>query len=832
MAEKRVLKSLFVLLYLFFSASGGMALETDTHELLNTYIAENQLGGFSLGNFLDNQVGFKDGIEEMIGSLKVRQWLARGGRYEDKPLGGLPYLRSRNHFHNPLLPWDQAGFTDSGSFCDWGHCPVSAILWAQGPQNSDLLLGVDLNPGGDWSWPKVREHFFIALTSTTREARDTNFANTFRGLGQVMHLIEDMSVPEHTRNDFHLGFYLGDLGLDYEGWVKKYGVVDSESISPRYAPEGNHFFAGNINGIASFFDTDQYVGNNPEVTWSNTAGLAEYSNANFFSPDTIFSPEFPYPSISNTHVEARQVPGDDGKLDNVYYLFVDGQDHVLANALMASESYFADNPLLFSKPDNWKFNLDKNVYKDYARILLPRAIGYSAGLMKYFFRGIMEVQAVSGGSSFRGITVNVKNITANGDDMLGGDVSLVVRYREMQEVVGSDGVRTLSFPSEEYRYRVVNWPYPIAIPKDNPVQLAFNLSADPLPLHITDVNLQLVYKGTLGNESGAVAVGSVSLASIGSDIGISLPATGIYAKATDNVFNTLALTAKTEISGLNWGDGIIELVLKYRKATSDPFASMPVDTEPQNANSYVIRVAEKNGVNTLPSGQAVALQFDLPTAPLPLYATDVYLFLSYRRAGNPQSNPMAVGYHDISEPTPVDLFSNTDRICIGGSWYSIETQGGIDNAIAAADEYGNQNHIADDSDVFPHYFTDIFTEISSSSDPALASITRYDFFEAGPMPPNTLLRIGYILIDYSFNYSFLETWNKMPQFAQYDYWTTSRPVVIFPGTAVKNQTAPDGTQYYPSMYTIRGVKMWWGAGLIYDNPYYPTSSSCNWNTIP
>lgn len=53
----------------------------------------------------------------------------------------------------------------------------------------------------------------------------------------------------------------------------------------------------NLLPIARIVDTDRYVGSNPDVTINQPTGLAEYSNANFFSRDTIFKTnKFPYPS--------------------------------------------------------------------------------------------------------------------------------------------------------------------------------------------------------------------------------------------------------------------------------------------------------------------------------------------------------------------------------------------------------------------------------------------------------------------------------------------------------------------------------------------------------
>lgn len=42
-----------------------------------------------------------------------------------------------------------------------------------------------------------------ALTAPTPAERERGFADTFRALGQVVHLIVDAPVPEHVRNDPH-----------------------------------------------------------------------------------------------------------------------------------------------------------------------------------------------------------------------------------------------------------------------------------------------------------------------------------------------------------------------------------------------------------------------------------------------------------------------------------------------------------------------------------------------------------------------------------------------------------------------------------------------------
>jgi len=59
---------------------------------------------------------------------------------------------------------------------------------------------------------------------------------------------------------------------------------------------------------------------------------------------------------------------------------------------------------------------------------------------------------------------------------------------------------------------------------------------------------------------------------------------------------------------------------------------------------------------------------------------------------------------------------------------------------------------------------------------------------------------------------------------------------LYGGTAIKNQTEytedsglcggnpPCDVRFYPVFYTIRGIEMWWGGGMIYINAPYPSDS--------
>jgi hypothetical protein len=377
------LKGCFALLLLFLCSTSSFSLEVETHKALNEYISTKTVtpNGFSLGTYLKDQSKLlPGGIEEKFNSLEAWKWLRDGGEYEDIPVFYLRYLRSLNHFHNPITEEGFKGNCGGISLC------VSSTVWALMP------LGTQSSITGNYSWNDVRDYYYKALTSSEKTLRDTNFAQTFRGLGQLMHLIQDASVPAHTRNDAHL------FGYHYEKWVKNNpGALTTAASSP-------HFFSGTINNITSLIDTDQYNGTNPSS--SNTIGLSEYTQANFFSEDTINNSSFPNPKISDTTTTIVE-----RNFTNTFWNTTYPRQYYLKNCcgetnnnqgyLLSTVDFLHDYRVAqrvnLTQPDIPI--LDDNVYSDYASLLLPRAVGYSASLINYFFRGQINMEKDPNNSS-------------------------------------------------------------------------------------------------------------------------------------------------------------------------------------------------------------------------------------------------------------------------------------------------------------------------------------------------------------------------------------------------------------------------------------------------
>jgi hypothetical protein len=433
MKNRTVIPILSILIILSWSSQGSSLVE-GTHQAINTYVGQNSINGFPLKEYLMNNLGLGKGVDEVISgvdadgakqSRTVFWWLGYGGFQEDRPGSITDYLpligqptRSINHFHNPLGGlWKYCGLDDTYVFHYTGQ---SSILWAQNP-NQD--------PGGKWSWYDARDYFYKGLTLADKTQRDSAMANCFRAVGQLMHLVQDASVPAHSRSQIHILF-------NYETWVEKIrtGKPDEQALFGQFIAKPISFDPSILNlvvldpsapiPIANIIDTDKYSGSNPDVTAATAIGIAEYANANFLSGRTIFK-NFPYPNKNTSvAVEDREVPDPRGVKPGVmrqYYIKRrDGESTPSSESLAEGKQGYRLAAVGFLKDYVTKYfpissyndtpALDGGVYNDYAEKLIPRAVGYSAGLLNYFFRGKLDVEQIGVAPSGE-IEISITNLS-------------------------------------------------------------------------------------------------------------------------------------------------------------------------------------------------------------------------------------------------------------------------------------------------------------------------------------------------------------------------------------------------------------------------------------
>ncbi|MFZ3137177.1 MAG: hypothetical protein WA126_07285 [Thermodesulfovibrionales bacterium] len=734
-----------VVLFVFILTKYALSWDDSaTHKDLSRYAADSSFLRNCINetdkncDYLKN-LGFNKGLIEVlkwdgnktIKEDSIKNWLAEGAKLEDAGniFNILFKARFDNHFHNPLNPWLEAGLTDIKT-------GESSLLWAQDGVYQETFTE------GDWSWRKIRDYYHLALISTIDSIRQENFAKVFKGLGHQMHLIQDGAVPEHTRNDAHPLGRNKTGGLNIEAWAAE--EIRNIAALKAFAPEAeikfpampdpsaltldSSYYNKNLAPSALFLDTDQYNSNNPSQFFADnfatslTIGITEYTNANFVSDHTVFTENlsqtdkhyFPYPRKLSTNLQQliakntlpETVIAEDGVAEPTLYIKKERDGESIGHFVKPRYTTTSRRDIIGGGTVyELDFYRDEKCHEDYAQKLIPRAVGYSAGLLDYFFRGSMA---------------------------------------------------------------------------------------------------------------------------------ISLPDSGVYAQ-TDNPaagFTQITLLAKNITpNNEQMNDGTIELVVGYRRALDDPFLNYPEDYPFQAENEITrIVIPEKNGIRSIPADGSVELTFDLSGKPIPLWAINVFIRLIYHgRLGN-EDGAVVVGFKDISEPTPVDLFNDMDRVCLNGSLYSAGSP-------EAIDQVDTNNNGIPTWDVYPHDLSDIYFRTSPANNPQYASDTNYNiavpYLNAG-----YYTRASYILTDYTFSYNSYQSLIKKDTDDTWGHtaWTSG----INPGIAIKNQieyeedaavcaplSAPCNIWWYPTFLEYRGVNIWWGGGIMYINNAYPQNSECS-----
>lgn len=557
-AMKHAAKLLVLAMFILVETGAFAWNEEVTHKDLSRVAAENSSLSKTNGDYL-KYIGFSKGLDADkivwgVKKLSIREWFAEGAKLEDAgskwdALRGK--ARFNNHFHNPLKTWDQAGLTDV-------QTGESALVWAQdGGAQLTIIEGV-------WTWQMARQHYYQALISNIDSVRQENFAKTFRGLGHQMHLLQDVAVPEHVRNDAHpLDSLLGKSPKDgnpyFESWVKgrfrnanELMALSPDPVFPYVPFTVSH---EGLSPVTQLFDTDSYDGLNASAGVNQ--GLSEYTNANFFSGDTIFANErystdhrhyFPFPRKESTDMQnfiAETKPlltqlAEDGIEDKAIWIKKTGDGETIDHFVRAgrwSRKIYA----IYGEGDRFysSFYRDDKCHEDYAAKLIPRAVGYSAALLNYFFRGTMEISAperhayaVTDGSKtpyvdtdhntvhqrFTTIRAKILNTTPN-EVMTAGILRAVARYK----IIPNYQPNLSAYPPNGTVMHDIAYSYSVSTPitllpeqlasmNMYPTDFIFDFSTSPIPAGITDLTLQVVYKGTLGNEQDiSVAVGMKDL---------------------------------------------------------------------------------------------------------------------------------------------------------------------------------------------------------------------------------------------------------------------------------------------------------------------------------
>jgi len=326
-------KIIFIFSFLFLTflfKLNAFAYDTPTHSFLtNTAI------DFYNAHFPQNPI-----------PQEFRSYLLEGAvREDDAP-------RWLNHFYDPVY---QRGLTydpkidvlNIGSWMPskkWAHDKEAqnSIFYKGEAFLSSLLSSlqkqkfVDSFSNTDFTWETALDLY------VSGKKEDAMFA-----LGHILHLIEDASVPDHTRNDPHLD------GSPYENYARRYTLQNPDKELSQRLNGKNPIILSNLD---SYFD-----------------GIASYSNYNFYSKDTIgiqSGYQNPLPDLTSIALNGS----------STYLTFQDGEGnkYFLVKTLL---------PLTFLGLKDLKFSInDEQILSSYWKLLSTKAVEYAAGVLDLFFK--------------------------------------------------------------------------------------------------------------------------------------------------------------------------------------------------------------------------------------------------------------------------------------------------------------------------------------------------------------------------------------------------------------------------------------------------------------
>lgn len=221
------------------------------------------------------------------------------------------------------------------------------------PINNNGLLGFD--SAKTWSTADGKNVYNWNIALYKYNTNDKQHA--YRALGQVLHLIEDMSVPEHTRIDTHpqdvFGIYKD--ASPYELYTSRFTATNTSITADGPAID--------LPTLEDYFDQ-----------------LATYSNNNFYSKDTI--EKAGYPIIATT---SRSEILSDGKL-HTFAIAPDG----MRLYEIATSSCAKKGVCTFKKNID---DIDHLVMQGYWDKLSKQAVRYSAGVINLFFKEAEKAKA-------------------------------------------------------------------------------------------------------------------------------------------------------------------------------------------------------------------------------------------------------------------------------------------------------------------------------------------------------------------------------------------------------------------------------------------------------
>jgi hypothetical protein len=402
--------SLICFYYLFVLlawTTNSQAYYPNTHQEMSLMAFNRSVLNINIELFDDLDLDSSDDFPNSRNEQRtVLELIRDGSKFEDAILAGEvgvgnggENLRMKHHFYST----QQGGSALYDPTISLFLNTYSSTDWALEDQGEISSQNFSLKDGYD--------NYRKAVTKKLLNSRPFYWGKTFQTLGHVIHHIQDMAQPQHTRNDVHAPFSNAERKT-YEKYTERKRVA-------RGLP-----YTGYPNINLSKFNTAKSFWDGTASNGNDGFGLAEFSSTNFVSAGTNYyggsvsngfvlgaqvysDPDLPLPSANNLPIIISVATDPNLELPGLY----DGNIHFIGtqvtDSYISAKSQFNLKTSSFSLFDSdlngissdLVYHLHRSNYDAAHEYLIPRAVSYSAGLINYFFRGRIKAKVTADGDS-------------------------------------------------------------------------------------------------------------------------------------------------------------------------------------------------------------------------------------------------------------------------------------------------------------------------------------------------------------------------------------------------------------------------------------------------
>jgi len=347
-----------------------------------TYIKDDDIGEKNGVSKWGQTFGTKPSYQKMIEAGTILEdalwqdadWIAQGGDG-----------RFNNHFYEAQ---------NGGHKLTYGYgFHVNAVDWV-----TDVNVPT-ANPNL-YNYPRAMRYFLLGFTEEDPNERRKYQAKMLVSVGHMLHMVNDMNVPAHVRDDAH------PFGDPLEVWMR--GGTDGSNAGIGFHVKGNTV-VGKINSNSFAPYRNNTIHKQSKVADFMTAE-ATFTSENFVSKDTLYLDNDTYlPNRNTTSYSAYQDIGNDVRKRYIRNqhgtkIAIELDSYLCRNI---QKIYYPNHPSrrgrgLCGAPTTIKG--DYTVFKESGEVLIKRAMSNAVGFLDYFFRIQLSVTVDCGG-------ITVKNIS-------------------------------------------------------------------------------------------------------------------------------------------------------------------------------------------------------------------------------------------------------------------------------------------------------------------------------------------------------------------------------------------------------------------------------------